>query len=203
MENEDLGIETEGGVCVSLCSSLIPVSDLREVIAAVAALPPVQQGLQFGQVPPERSRRRRLLLLLPLLQVLELLPLFAVLLDGQALRRTEGCQQDLRVQRAGPGPRRLLFVRQHAHHGLAQHSQADLGDGAFEAVLRGQAVVKALVGQLDGADEEAVLRGEDAVAQLHLWLAQLSRVIMPSTWFGKYINLYRQVRNRRKSTSIY
>ena len=61
-----------------------------------------------------------------------------------------------------------MFVRQHAHHGLAQHSQADLGDGALEAVLGGQAVVEALVGQLDGADEEAVLGGEDAVAQLHL-----------------------------------
>lgn len=61
------------------------------------------------------------------------------------------------MHRAGPGPRRLLLVRQHAHHGLAQHAQADLGDGAFEAVLGGQAVVEALVRQLDGADEEAVL----------------------------------------------
>ncbi len=154
--------------CVSVSGSL-----LWEVIAAVAALPAVQQGLQFGQVPPERSWRLRLLLLLPLLEALELLPLFAVLLHGQALGWTEGGQQDLRVQGAGPCPRRLLLVRQHAHHGLTQHSQADLGDGAFEAVLRGQAVVKALVGQLGGADEEAVLRGDDAVAQLHLWLAQL------------------------------
>lgn len=61
------------------------------------------------------------------------------------------------MHRAGPGPRRLLLVRQHAHHGLAQHAQADLGDGAFEAVLGCQAVVEALVRQLDGADEEAVL----------------------------------------------
>lgn len=75
------------------------------------------------------------------------------------------------MQRAGPGPRRLLFVCQHAHHGFAQHPQADLGDGAFEGVLGGQAVVKALVRQLDGADEEAMLGGEDTVAQLHLWLA--------------------------------
>lgn len=87
------------------------------------------------------------------------------------------------MQRAGPGPRRLLFVCQHTHHGLAQHSQADLGNGAFEAVLCGQAVVKALVGQLDGADEQAVLRGDDAVTQLHLWAAQLGRVITPSTRF--------------------
>ena len=74
------------------------MSHLWEVIAAVAALPPVQQGFQFGQVPPERPGRRRLLLLLPLLQVLELLPLFAVLLHGQALRRAERRQQDLGVQ---------------------------------------------------------------------------------------------------------
>lgn len=166
---------------VSLCSYQLPVSDLWEVIAAVAALPPVQQGLQFGQVPPERSRRLRLLL--PLLEVLQLLPLFAVLLYSQALRWAEGCQQHLGMQRAGPGPRRLLFVRQHAHHGLAQHSQADLGHGAFEAVLGGQAVVEALVGQLDGADEEAVLRGEDTVAQLDLWLAQLGGVVITSTQF--------------------
>lgn len=77
---------------VSFCSWQLHVSDLWEVITTVAALPPVQQGLQFGQVPPERSRRLRLLLLLPLLEVLELLPLFAVLLHSQALRRTEGCQ---------------------------------------------------------------------------------------------------------------
>lgn len=196
MEDE----EKEGGARVSLCSSQFPVSDLWEVIAAVAALPPVQQGLQLGQVPPERSRRLRLLLLLlPLLEVLELLPLLAVLLYGQALCWTEGCQQGLRVQRAGPGPRRLLFVCQHAHHGLAQHSQADLGNGAFEAVLGGQAVVKALVGQLDGADEEAVLRGEDTVAQLHLWLGHLGGVILPFTWFVAEIiindlNLYIQSR---------
>lgn len=68
------------------------MSDLWEVIAAVATLPPVQQRLQFGQVPPERSGRLRLLLLLPLLQALPLLPLFAVLLDGHALCWTEGRQ---------------------------------------------------------------------------------------------------------------
>lgn len=76
------------------------------------------------------------------------------------------------MQRAGPSPRRLLFVCQHAHHGLAQHAQADLGDGAFEAVFGGQAVVQTLVGELDGADQEAVLRGDDAVTQLHLQLTQ-------------------------------
>lgn len=78
---------------VSFCSRHLPVSVLREVVAPIAALPPVQQGLQFGQVPPERSGRLRLLLLLlllPLLEVLGLLPLFAVLLYRHALRRTEG-----------------------------------------------------------------------------------------------------------------
>lgn len=74
------------------------------------------------------------------------------------------------MQHAGPGPGRLPFVRQHAHHCLAQHPQADLGDGALEVVLGGQAVVEALVGHLDGADEEAVLRGEDTLTQLHLRL---------------------------------
>lgn len=82
----------EGGAHVSFCSCQLPVSDLWEVIAPVAALPPVQQGLQFGQVPPERPRWPRLMLRLLLLEVLELLPLFAVLLYSQALRRTEGCQ---------------------------------------------------------------------------------------------------------------
>ena len=77
------------------------------------------------------------------------------------------------MQHAGPGPGRLLFVRQHAHHCLAQHPQADLGDGALEAVLGGQAVVEALVRHLDGADEEAVLRGDDTLTQLHLRVAQL------------------------------
>lgn len=143
-----------------------PASVLREVIASVAALPSVQQRLQFGQVPPERAGRLRRLL--PLLELLELPPLFAVLLHGQAFRGTEGREQGLGVQGAGPRPRGLLLVRQHAHHGLAQDAQADLGDGALEAVLRGQAVVEALVGQLDGADEEAVLGGEDAVTQLYL-----------------------------------
>ncbi|KAG7225628.1 hypothetical protein INR49_005034, partial [Caranx melampygus] len=121
-----------------------PESHLREVVPPVAALPPIQQGLQFGQVAPERPRRLRRLLLLPLLQVLELPPLFAVLLYGQAFSGAKGCQKDLRVQRAGPRPGRLLFVCQHAHHGLTQHAQADLGDGALEAVLGGQAVVEAL-----------------------------------------------------------
>lgn len=68
----------------------LPVSDLWEVIAAVAALPPVKQRLQFSQIPSERSRWLRLLL--PLLQVLELLPLFAVLLYSQTLCRAEGFQ---------------------------------------------------------------------------------------------------------------
>lgn len=81
------------------------------------------------------------------------------------------------MQRAAPRPRRLLLVCQHAHHGLTQHTQADLGYRAFEAVLRGQAVVKALVGQLDGADQEAVLRGQDTLTQLHLQLAQLGCVL--------------------------
>lgn len=46
--------------------------------------------------------------------------------------------------------------------------QADLGHGAFEAVLGGQAVVEALVRLLQGADKEAVLGGEDALTQLRL-----------------------------------
>lgn len=157
---------------VSVCARA-SASHLWQVIAAVAALPAVQQRLQLGQVPPERPGRLRRPVLLPLLQVLQLLPLLAVLLHGQALRRTEGRQQGLGVQRAGPRPRRLLLVRQHAHHGLAQHAQPDLGHGALEAVLRGQAVVEALVGQLRRADEQALLRGEDAVAQLHLWSAHV------------------------------
>lgn len=110
----------------------------------------------------------RRLLLLPQLEVFELLSLFAVLLHCQALLGAEGCQKDLGVQRAGPRPRRLLLVREHAHHGFAQNAQTDFGDGAFEAVLGGQAVVKALVGELSGADEEAVFGGEDTVTQLHL-----------------------------------
>lgn len=68
----------------------LAVSDLWEVIAAVATLPPVQQRLQLGQVPPERSGWLRLNA--PLLQALSLLPLFAVLLDGHALCWTEGRQ---------------------------------------------------------------------------------------------------------------
>ena len=154
-------------MCISAAS--LPVSDLWEVIATVAALPPVKQRLQFSQIPSERSRWLRLLR--SLLKVLERLPLFAVLLYSQALCRAEGFQQGLRVQRTGPRPWRLLLVCQHAHHGLTQHAQADLGDGAFEAILCGKAVVKTLVRQLDGADEEAVLAGNDAITQFHLWLA--------------------------------
>lgn len=152
-------------VCFCSCNLLLSV---LWVIASIAALPPVQQWFQFGQIPSERSGRLRWLLLLPLLEVLELLSLFAVLLHCQVLCGTEGCQKDLGVQRAGPCPRRLLLVCQHAHHGFTQHMQTDFGDSAFKAILGGQAVVKTLVGQLHRADEEAVLGGEDAVTQLNL-----------------------------------
>ena len=61
-----------------------PSSVLREMVATVAALPSVQQGLELGLVPPQGShvpggpRPPRDL-------VLELPPLLAVLLHGQAL----------------------------------------------------------------------------------------------------------------------
>lgn len=51
--------------------------------------------------------------------------------------------------------------------------QADLGHGSLEAVLGGQAVVETLVRELHGANQEALLRGEDALTQLYLQLAKL------------------------------
>jgi len=154
-------------VCVSVSAAASSLSDLWDVIASIAALPPVQQGLQFGHVPPQGSRRLWLLQM-SLLQVLELPPLFAVLLNSQTLCRAEGCQQGLRVQRAGPCPRRLLFVCQHTHHGLTKHVETDFGNCAFEAILCCKAVIKALIRQLDGTDDETVFGGEDTVTQLYL-----------------------------------
>lgn len=83
LQDKDNGLH----VCLFYCQ--LPGLDIREVIAPVAALPQVQQGLQFGQVTSEGPRWLRLLLFW-LLLFLEFLPLFAVLLDRHALCRTEG-----------------------------------------------------------------------------------------------------------------
>lgn len=162
-------VGSEEGACVR--------SGFWGVVASVAALPPIEQGFQFGQIPPEGSRRQWWLLLqLHLLQPLKVLPLFAELPHSKTLLRAEGLEHGPRVQRAGPGPGGLLFVCQHPHHGLAQHAQTDFGHGAFEAVLGGQAVVKALVRLLEGADEEAVLGGKDTITQLRLHKIKTSQL---------------------------
>jgi len=158
-----------------------------QVVATIAALPSIQQGFELGHIPPERAGvlgELLLLLLLPglllllllvLVLVLELPPLLAVLLHRLVLRGAEARrQQSLGVQgspRPGAGDlllQQLGLVGEQGHHGLAEHAQADLGHGALEGVLRGQAVVEALVRGLRGADQQAVVGGDDAIAQLHL-----------------------------------
>lgn len=159
-------------------------SHLWQVVAAVAALSPVQQGLQLGQVAPQ-GPWWLLLLLMFLLQLQQLLALLAVLLHCQALGWTKGRQQWFGPQRATAAPRPrprllLLLVRQRAHDCLVQHLQPDLGHGALEAVLGGQAVVEALVRRLHPADQQALPRGQHALAQLYLWMGRWDRLGLSS-----------------------
>ncbi|TNN34960.1 hypothetical protein EYF80_054876 [Liparis tanakae] len=135
-----------------------------------------------------------LLLLLELLQVFglegahqrvsELPVVLAVLIDQGHLWLAQDGQQVLVLARAG-GPLGAAGVRrqpppssssssssalhQHVVDGPArQHHQLQLDQRVLEALLRGRALVHAGVGGLQGPQEEALLRLQDATVGAHL-----------------------------------
>lgn len=122
----------------------------------------------------------RLLLLFQLLQAFglavaraalaELPVVLAVLVDQAHLRLAQDGQEVLVLARVGgPGAglqrreRRAAGLHQHVvDRAAGEHHQLQLDQSVFEVFLRGRALVDAAVGRLQRADEEAVLRLQDA-----------------------------------------
>lgn len=74
----------------------------------------------------------------------------------------------LEVVGGGDGTAALPRRHQLVHRLPLQDLQGDAGQGLSEAVLSGAAGVHAFVLAEDAAEQEALLRGHDAVVQLHL-----------------------------------